>query len=194
MLLGSPLSLPQLHFTVCPATSVLCVATIACAADSFVENLKQIKCYKYYRTIPRVKLFKWCDFVTEQDPIYFACCVFFHFSTILSSKGVNDVRKTCTIHRQAICLAKILKVSINEDIFRQAPNIRQEWRDHVRTSDTNKSNLLILFIIVSQFESTIKGFLKVKTQVFTFSEYCENYRESLLTPLLSRVRSFHDEI
>ena len=58
MLLGSPLSLPQLHFTVCPATSVLCVATIACAADSFVENLKQIKCYKYYRTIPRVKLFK----------------------------------------------------------------------------------------------------------------------------------------
>ena len=46
MLLGSPLSLPQLHLTVCPATSVLCVATIACAADSFVENLKQIKCYK----------------------------------------------------------------------------------------------------------------------------------------------------
>ena len=156
MLLGSPLSLPQLHLTVCPATSVLCVATIACAADSFVENLKQIKCYKYYRSIPRVKLFKWCDFVTEQDPIYFACCVFFHFSTFLSSKGVNDVRKTCTIHRQAICLAKILKVSITEDIWRQAP----------------------------------------KTQVFTFtfSEYCENQREILLTSLLSRVHSFHDDI
>ena len=135
MLLGSPLSLPQLHLTVCPATSVLCVATIACAADSFVENLKQIKCYKYYRSISHVKLFKWCDFVTEQDPIYFACCVFFHFSTILSSKGVNDVRKTCTIHRQAICLAKILKVSINEDICRQAPKFRWRWKDHIQYSN-----------------------------------------------------------
>ena len=39
ILFGSPLSFPQLHLTVCPATSVLCVATIACAADSFVANL-----------------------------------------------------------------------------------------------------------------------------------------------------------
>ena len=107
-----------------------------------------------------MKLFKCCDFVTEQDPIYFACCVFFHFSTFLSSKGVNDVRKTCIIHRQAICLAKILKVSINEDIFRLAPNFRWRWRDHVRTSDTNKTNLLILFIIASQFESTIRAFYR----------------------------------
>ena len=40
ILFGSPLSLPQLHLTVWPATSVLCVATIAWAADSLVENLK----------------------------------------------------------------------------------------------------------------------------------------------------------
>lgn len=39
-LFGSPLSLPQLHFTVCPLMSVLCTATIACVADSLVENLK----------------------------------------------------------------------------------------------------------------------------------------------------------
>lgn len=39
-LFGSPLSLPQLHFTVWPLMSVLCTATIACVADSLVENLK----------------------------------------------------------------------------------------------------------------------------------------------------------
>ena len=42
-LLGSPDSLPQEHLTVCPLTSVLCTATMACAADSFVENLEQNK-------------------------------------------------------------------------------------------------------------------------------------------------------
>ena len=40
MLLGSPLSFPQLHLTVWPATSVLWVATMAWAADSLVANLK----------------------------------------------------------------------------------------------------------------------------------------------------------
>ena len=40
MLLGSPLSFPQLHLTVWPATSVLWVATMAWAADSLVANLR----------------------------------------------------------------------------------------------------------------------------------------------------------
>lgn len=40
-LLGSPDSFPQEHFTICPLMSVLCTATIACVADSFVENLEQ---------------------------------------------------------------------------------------------------------------------------------------------------------
>jgi hypothetical protein len=35
--------LPQLHLTVWQPTSVLCVETIACAADSFVENLNMIE-------------------------------------------------------------------------------------------------------------------------------------------------------
>ena len=39
-LFGSPDSLPQEHFTVWPFTSELWVATIAWAADSFVENLQ----------------------------------------------------------------------------------------------------------------------------------------------------------
>lgn len=39
-LFGSPLSFPQLHFTVWPLMSVLWTATIACVADSLVENLK----------------------------------------------------------------------------------------------------------------------------------------------------------
>ena len=38
-LLGSPDSLPHEHLTVWPLTSVLWTATIACAADSLVENL-----------------------------------------------------------------------------------------------------------------------------------------------------------
>lgn len=42
-LLGSPLSLPQLHFTVWPLMSVLWTATMACVADSFVENLRRRK-------------------------------------------------------------------------------------------------------------------------------------------------------
>ena len=39
-LFGSPDSFPHEHLTVCPLTSVLWTATMACAADSFVENLK----------------------------------------------------------------------------------------------------------------------------------------------------------
>ena len=42
-LLGSPDSFPQEHLTVWPTTSVLCTATIACAADSLVENLIRTK-------------------------------------------------------------------------------------------------------------------------------------------------------
>lgn len=40
-LLGSPDSLPHEHFTVCPFTSLLWIATMAWAADSLVENLKK---------------------------------------------------------------------------------------------------------------------------------------------------------
>ena len=40
-LFGSPDSFPQEHLTVWPFTSVLCTATMACAADSFVENLEE---------------------------------------------------------------------------------------------------------------------------------------------------------
>ena len=50
-LLGSPDSFPHEHLTVWPLTSVLCTATMACAADSLVENLIRSKrnkgnCYK----------------------------------------------------------------------------------------------------------------------------------------------------
>ena len=40
-LLGSPDSLPHEHFTVCPFTSLLWIATMAWAADSLVENLQR---------------------------------------------------------------------------------------------------------------------------------------------------------
>ena len=95
-LLGSPLSLPQLHFTVWPLMSVLCTATIACVADSLVENLKynqtdesQISSL-YFVRLPLHLMILWFSEFEKRQLFQHLCTSLFIFNLFAMRQNEND--------------------------------------------------------------------------------------------------------